>query len=92
MYIADMPIRIRLKEVMDAQGIRAAQLARDTGITEAAISEWRRRKVKRISLKTLDTLCTALHCAPGDLLDRVAEPAPDLYPATAPTVLLVAEA
>lgn len=77
MYTTDMPIRLRLKELMDAQNIHAAQLARDTGITEAAISEWRGQKVKRISLKTLDTLCVALHCEPGDLLERVQAPTPD---------------
>ena len=91
MYTADMPIRIRLKELMDARGVHAAQLARDTGITEAAISEWRNRKVKRISLETLDTLCVALHCEPGDLLERVQEPASITYPPTAPTSRTVHE-
>jgi putative transcriptional regulator len=63
-----MTIRIRLDAIMRERGITATQLSEQTGITEAAISEWRTNKVVRISLKTLNTLCDALKVTPGDLL------------------------
>jgi putative transcriptional regulator len=63
-----MTIRIRLDTIMRERGITATQLSEQTGITEAAISEWRTNKVVRISLKTLNTLCDALKVTPGDLL------------------------
>lgn len=63
-----MTIQLRLDELMRARGLTAKQLYEQTGISEAAISEWRTNKVVRISLKTLNTLCTALDCQPGDLI------------------------
>jgi putative transcriptional regulator len=63
-----MTIHIRLDELMQEHHLTAKQLSEQTGITEAAISEWRTNKVVRISLKTLNTLCQALNCEPGDLI------------------------
>ena len=63
-----MTIHIRLDELMHERRLTAKQLSDQTGITEAAISEWRTNKVARISLKTLNTLCQALECEPGDLI------------------------
>jgi putative transcriptional regulator len=63
-----MTIHLRLKEIMEARGLTAKELAARTHISEAAISEWRTNKVVRISLATLNTLCVALECEPGDMI------------------------
>lgn len=63
-----MTIQLRLDELMRARGLTTKQLYDQTHISEAAISEWRTNKVVRISLKTLNTLCNALDCQPGDLI------------------------
>jgi putative transcriptional regulator len=101
-----MPIRIRLNDLMKARGVTAAQLSKETGIMEATLSEWRRSVVARISLDTLDILCTALNCEPGDLLvrdptaparpprakkSRKSVPASLTYPATPPTTRTIHE-
>lgn len=63
-----MTIRLRLDELMRERHLTAKELSERTGITEAAISEWRTDKVARFSRKTLKTLCQALDCTPGDLI------------------------
>ncbi len=60
-------IRWRLKEVMRARRINNRQLARLTGLHENSISRIK-AGVERIDTDTLDKLCTALQCQPGDLI------------------------
>lgn len=63
-----MVIRCRLDELMQARKLSAKRLSEMTGITEAAISEYRTNKNTRFARATLNTLCQALQCQPGDLL------------------------
>lgn len=46
----------------------AYRLAQLTNIHETQISKLRKGKVKGISFDTLEKLCKALNCEPGDLL------------------------
>ncbi len=50
--------------------IRSKDLAEIIGITEANLSLLKNGKVKGIKLETLDRLCRALACQPGDLLEH----------------------
>lgn len=45
------------------------ELADKVGITEANLSILKTGKAKAIRLSTLDSLCRALDCQPGDLLE-----------------------
>ncbi len=56
--------------------IRSKELAAILGITEANLSLLKNGKVKGMKIETLDKLCAALDCQPGDLLEYQAnEPA-----------------
>lgn len=63
-----MPIRVTLDRVLSARGMRARDLARKVGITEANLSLLRTGKVKGVRFETLAALCAHLECQPGDLL------------------------
>jgi len=45
------------------------ELASKVGITEANLSILKTGKAKAIRLSTLESLCKALECQPGDLLE-----------------------
>lgn len=74
-----MPILVRLDAVLAQRKIRAKELAAIIGITEANLSLLRTGKVKGVRFETLEKLCLALDCRPGDLLDI--EPGPGQSPA-----------
>jgi putative transcriptional regulator len=63
-----MPIKSRLAVIMAEKEIRGKELAGKVGITEANLSKLRTGKVKAIRFSTLEALCKALDCQPGDLL------------------------
>jgi putative transcriptional regulator len=65
-----MPIIIRLDVVMARNKMRSKDLADIIGITEANLSLLKNGKVKGIKMETLDKLCRALACQPGDLLEH----------------------
>lgn len=68
-----MPIVVRLDVVMAQRKRRGKDLASEVGITEANLSLLRTGKVKGVRFETLDALCRALRCTPGDLLDYLPE-------------------
>ncbi len=49
--------------------MRAKDLAAHIGISETNLSLLRSGKVKGVRFETLEKLCDALECKPGDLLD-----------------------
>ncbi|AXK54999.1 helix-turn-helix domain-containing protein [Pseudomonas sp. Fl5BN2] len=71
-----MTIIVRLDVVMAKNKIRSKELAAILGITEANLSLLKNGKVKGMKIETLDKLCAALDCQPGDLLEyQASEPA-----------------
>lgn len=64
-----MPIMIRLDVVLARRKLKARQLAQEIGITEQNLSLLKSGKVKGIRFETLERLCQALDCQPGDLLE-----------------------
>ncbi|AAY95629.1 transcriptional regulator [Pseudomonas protegens] len=71
-----MTIIVRLDVVMAKNKIRSKELAAILGITEANLSLLKNGKVKGMKIETLDKLCAALDCQPGDLLEyQATEPA-----------------
>ncbi len=64
-----MAIIVRLDVMLALRKRRAKDLAAEIGLTEANLSLLRTGKVKGIRFETLEAICKALHCQPGDLLE-----------------------
>jgi putative transcriptional regulator len=72
-----MPIIVRLDVMLALRKMRSKELAADIGITEANLSLLKSGKVKGIRFSTLEAICTALDCKPGDILDFEPDDATD---------------
>lgn len=73
-----MPIVIRLDVQMAQRKIGVAELAAAVGITPANVSVLKNGRAKAVRFSTLDALCRALECQPGELLSWVPDdPDPD---------------
>ncbi|MBV6641697.1 MAG: helix-turn-helix transcriptional regulator [Cyclobacteriaceae bacterium] len=64
-----MPIIVNLDVEMAKKKIRSKDLADQLGITEANLSILKTGKAKAIRFTTLEAICKALDCQPGDLLE-----------------------
>ena len=64
-----MAIVVRLDVMLALRKRRAKDLAAEIGITEANLSLLRTGKVKGIRFDTLEAICRALDCQPGDILE-----------------------
>ena len=66
-----MSIIVNLDVVMAQRKISAGDLAELIGITPANLSILKNNKAKAIRFSTLDEICKALNCQPGDILEFV---------------------
>ena len=66
-----MPIRINLDEMLERKGLTARELAAALDTSEVNLSHIRTGKVKAFRFSTLEKLCRALSCTPGDLITLV---------------------
>ena len=64
---------INLDVMMAKRKISAGELAERVGITPANLSILKNNKAKAVRFSTLEALCKALDCQPGDLLEYVPE-------------------
>lgn len=64
-----MPITVTLDIMLARRKMTARDLAQEIGISETNLSLLRSGKVKGVRFSTLEKLCVALDCRPGDLLD-----------------------
>ena len=64
-----MPIVINLDVMMARRKVGAGELADKVGITPANLSILKNNKAKAVRFSTLEALCRALDCQPGDLLE-----------------------
>ncbi|QDX31273.1 helix-turn-helix domain-containing protein [Dickeya poaceiphila] len=64
-----MPIVIKLDVLLAQKKMKSRELARLIGITEQNLSLLKSSKVKSIRFDTLQRLCEALACQPGDVLE-----------------------
>ena len=67
-----MAIVINLDVVMAKRKVGLTELAKDVDITLANLSILKNNKAKAVRLSTLDAICKALDCQPGDILEYVA--------------------
>lgn len=70
-----MSIVVNLDVVMAQRKKGLTELAGDVDITLANLSILKNNKAKAIRLSTLDAICKALDCQPGDILEYVADEA-----------------
>ena len=63
-----MAIVVRLDEVLHARRMTLTELAARIDITLANLSILKTGKAKAIRFSTLEAICAALDCQPGDLL------------------------
>jgi putative transcriptional regulator len=63
-----MAIVVRLDEQLHARRMTLTELAARIDITLANLSILKTGKAKAIRFSTLEAICTALECQPGDLL------------------------
>ncbi|WP_422368014.1 helix-turn-helix domain-containing protein [Pelagibius sp.] len=64
-----MAIIVNLDLVLAKRKMRSKTLAQQIGITEQNLSLLKSGKVKGVRFETLDRICRALDCQPGDLLE-----------------------
>ena len=66
-----MAIRINLDVVMAQRKKSLTELASEVDITLANLPILKTGKAKAIRLSTLDAICRALDCQPGDIIEYV---------------------
>lgn len=68
-----MSINVNLDRVLLDKKMTLTELAERVGVTIANLSVLKTNKAKAVRFSTLDALCRALDCQPGDILEYVAE-------------------
>ena len=63
-----MPVQVQLDELLHARRMTLTELSDQVGITIANLSILKTGKAKAMRFSTLEAICKALHCQPGDLL------------------------
>ena len=63
-----MAVLVTLDERLQERGMTLTQLAEEIDITLANLSILKTGKAKAIRFSTLEAICAALQCQPGDLL------------------------
>ena len=62
-------IIVNLDVMMAKRKISSGELAAKTGITQANLSILKNQKAKAVRFSTLNDICKALDCQPGDILE-----------------------
>jgi len=65
-----MSIIINLDVMLAKRKVQLKQLSEMVGITMSNLSILKQGKAKAIKLSTLDAICEALDCQPGDILEH----------------------
>lgn len=68
-----MAIRVNVDVMLAKRKMSVTELSERVGITMANISILKNGKAKAIRIDTLDKICRALDCQPGDILEYVPE-------------------
>ena len=64
-----MPIIVNLDVMLARRKMRSRELAEKIGIAEQNVSLLKSGKVKGVRFETLEKICRALDCQPGDILE-----------------------
>jgi putative transcriptional regulator len=72
-----MPIVVRLDVAMARRKMRSNELAEAIGITQSNLSLLKSGHVRGVRFSTLEAICKALDCQPGELLEYVPSNGPE---------------
>ncbi len=64
-----MPIILRLDRVMADRKISLNELSERVGVSNVNLSNLKTGKVRAVRFTTLEAICEALDCQPGDILE-----------------------
>ncbi len=64
-----MPIVVNLDVMMAKRKMSSGELAEKIGISQANLSILKTGKAKAIRFSTMEAICRALECQPGDILE-----------------------
>ena len=65
-----MPIIVNLDVMLARRKMRLTELSEQVGITMANLSNLKTGKARAIRFTTLEAICEALDCQPGDLIEH----------------------
>jgi len=68
-------INVRLDYILLGRRMKLTELAEATGIALNNLSILKTNKARAIRFSTLNSLCKALNCTPGDLLEYIPDEA-----------------
>ncbi len=68
-----MPIIVNVDVMLARRKMSASELAEKVGITLTNLSILKTNKAKAIRFSTLEAICKALDCQPGDILEYKSE-------------------
>lgn len=68
-----MAIQVKLDDLLHARRMTLTELAERVGITIVNLSILKTGKARAIRFSTLEAICDALGCQPGDLLEFVSD-------------------
>jgi len=68
-----MPVIVNIDVMLARRKMSSHELAEKVGITPANLSILKNGKARAVRFSTLESLCAALECQPGDLLEYRAE-------------------
>ena len=68
-----MPIIVNLDVMLAKRKMTLSQLSEQVDVTIANLSILKTNKAKAVRFTTLDAICKALDCQPGDILEYVRE-------------------
>jgi putative transcriptional regulator len=69
----DLAIVVKLDDLLHDRRMRLTELAERVGMTLANLSILKTGKARAIRFSTLDAICEALSCQPGDILQFESE-------------------
>jgi putative transcriptional regulator len=80
-----MPVIVKLGDLLHARRMTLTELAEIVDISLANLSILKTGKARAIRFSTLEAICAALQCKPGDLLDVEADmPGAEVHPDASP--------
>ena len=68
-----MPITVNIDVLLARRKMSSGELAEKVGISATNLSILKTGKAKAVRFSTLEALCRALDCQPGDILEYVPE-------------------
>ncbi len=66
-----MAIRVNLDVMLAKRKMQLKELSEEVGITQSNLSNLKTGKARAIRFTTLEAICKALDCQPGDILEFV---------------------